>query len=434
MEKVLILTYYWPPSGGPGVQRWLKFAKHLPAMGYEPVVITVDPQQATYPLTDWEMEKELLKEITVYHTDTREPYALYKKLLRKKQVPYSGFTNEENNGLISKLSRFIRGNLFIPDARKGWNPFAIAQASKLIHQYNIRILITTSPPHSTQLAGLELKKRFPHIRWIADLRDPWTDIFYYKKMLHLAMAKRKDLKLEKLVLNNADLVITVSEPIRKLFAGKIEDPQKQPPVVIHNGFDEDDFAGEPASPDKQFFTITYTGTLNEDYNLTGFINAVKEIKTHNGKKLKLHFVGSICPKWKNELTGQFSQEVTFTSHVSHAEAIVYMKQSDMLLLVIPQIEQNEGILTGKLFEYLASHRPILGIGPTHGDAAKILTETRAGVMFNYHDSRSIAAHINQTINKNKDHNPNTHEINRYSRKTLTKKLIELLNDNKKDQL
>ncbi len=434
MEKVLILTYYWPPSGGPGVQRWLKFAKHLPAMGYEPVVITVDPQQATYPLTDREMEKELLKGIKVYRTDTREPYALYKKLLRKKQVPFSGFTNEENNGLISKLSRFIRGNLFIPDARKGWNPFAIAQASKLIREYNIRILITTSPPHSTQLAGLELKKRFPHIRWIADLRDPWTDIFYYKKMLHLTMTKRKDLKLEKLVLNNADLVITVSEPIRKLFAEKIEDPQKHPPVVLHNGFDEDDFAGEPASPDKQFFTITYTGTLNDDYNLTGFINAAKEIKSYKGKKLKIHFVGSICPKWKNELTSHFRHEVSFTSHVTHDEAIWHMKKSDILLLVIPQIEQNEGILTGKLFEYMATQRPILGIGPTNGDAAKILTETRSGVMFDYHDSPAIAAYINQIINEKQNHKPNTHEINKYSRRTLTKKLVELLNDNEKDQL
>lgn len=424
MEKVLILTYYWPPSGGPGVQRWLKFARYLPESGYEPVIITVDPQQATYPLTDNDLIKEVPEMIRVYHTPTREPYALYKKFFGKKQVPYSGFANEENNGIASRISRFIRGNLFIPDARKGWNPYAIAQASRLIKELNIRYLITTSPPHSTQLAGLELKKRFPHIRWIADLRDPWTDIFYYKKMLHLPRAKEKDLKLEKQVLNQADGVVTVSNPIKELFASKMETRHNLPLVVIPNGFDESDFLEIPATPDPSFFTLTYTGTLTDDYNLSGFIPAVKRTEIPAGKKLRLRFVGSICNRWMNELSRNFAEEVSFTSHVSHPRAIEFMKQADVLLLVIPQITHNEGILTGKLFEYLAARRPIMGIGPVHGEAAKILSETKAGKMMDYDDTKAISKYMYQTIGQK--HTPDLQAINHYSRRELTTKLARLL--------
>ncbi len=427
MEKVLIITYYWPPSGGPGVQRWLKFAKHLPQWGYEPVIVTVDPNQATYPLTDREMEHELPESVRVYTTPTREPYALYKKFFGKKQVPYSGFANEESNGLASKISRFIRGNLFIPDARKGWNPYAIEKASQLIQEQDIGLVITTSPPHSTQLAGLVLKKRFPHIRWIADLRDPWTDIFYYKKMLHLPPAKKRDLSLEKRVLNSADVVITVSEPIRKLFTDKMT-ANRKPAVVIPNGFDEDDFPAIPKTGDSPFFTITYTGTLTEDYHLSGFIDAIKETVLPEKKKLRLHFVGSICSRWKNELTRHLEEELVFTSHVSHAKAIEHMVHSDVLLLVIPQITHNEGILTGKLFEYLAAHRPILGIGPAQGDAAKILKETESGVMFDYQDAGSIKLYLHNLVHHIKNHKPNTHQINNYSRKHLTRKLAKLLHD------
>lgn len=428
MEKVLIITYYWPPSGGPGVQRWLKFARYLPEWGYEPVVVTVDPQQATYPLTDNEIEQELPEHIQVYHTPTREPYALYKKFFGKKQVPYSGFANEENNGLKSKISRFIRGNLFIPDARKGWNPYAIAQASKLIKEHNIRLVVTTSPPHSTQLAGLELKKRFPHIRWVADLRDPWTDIFYYKLMLHLPAAKRKDLKLEKLVLNTADVVVTVSEPIKELFTGKMQSHPKLLPVVIPNGFDEEDFSEETVKQDNPFFTITYTGTITEEYNLSGFIHALKETELPDRRKLRLHFVGSICHRWKNELTRHFGKELLFTNHVNHVKAIEFMRQSDVLLLVIPQITHNEGILTGKLFEYMASQRPILGIGPVHGDASKILKETESGIMFEYQDTASIKLYLHNITHHIQNHNPKIQAINKYSRKTLTQKLANLLKE------
>jgi len=284
MKRVLILTYYWPPSGGPGVQRWLKFVKYLPHFGYEPIVLTVDPQKATYPVLDKSLLIEIPENLRIYHTSTREPYGLYKKLFRKKQVPYSGFANETGNGPINAVSRFIRGNLFVPDARIGWNRYAISRAIELIEKCQIETFITTSPPHSTQLAGVEIKNIFPQIRWIADLRDPWTDIYYYDKMLHLPWVKKKDLRYEKKVLEKADVIITVSDFLQNLFTEKFNDVAAKDKIkVITNGFDPDDFKDIKSVRNTDSFTVTYVGTIADNYNLNGFIKAWNMLKLRLAK-------------------------------------------------------------------------------------------------------------------------------------------------------
>ena len=177
MKKVLIISYYFPPSGGSGVQRWLKFVKYLPEFGYEPIVLTVDPTVASYPQIDATLLQDIPSLVRVERTTTREMLSLYKRVSPTKEIPYGGFANENTQGLFSTISRFIRGNFFLPDPRRGWNKFAYKKACELIEQEQIDTVITTSPPHSTQLIGLKLKKRFPSIQWIADLRDPWRDIF-----------------------------------------------------------------------------------------------------------------------------------------------------------------------------------------------------------------------------------------------------------------
>lgn len=426
MKKLLILTYYWPPSGGPGVQRWLKFVKYLPDLGYEPVVITVDPAKATYPITDESLLSEVPEQLKVIRTATREPYGLYKKLSGRKQVPYSGFTNESSGGFFSKISRFIRGNLFVPDARIGWNSFAIEKAAEIIKENKIDVLITTSPPHSTQLAGLELKKKFPEIRWIADLRDPWTDIFYYNKMLHLPHIKEKDRKLERTVLQNADIVITVSEFLRKIFLKKTGVDQHEKVHVVTNGFDPDDFRKAIALPDDKVFKLTYVGTISDEYDLSGFIKALEKVKSEIEKELRIIFTGNISRKWKQPLTERFSDIIQFKGHVDHRKAITEMQSAHMLLLVVPDIIQNEGIITGKIFEYLAASRPILGIGPVNGDAAKVLKKTRAGEMFSYHDHEAMYRFIMQFTLQQKEWFPDQDQINNFSRKAQAEKLVQLM--------
>jgi glycosyltransferase involved in cell wall biosynthesis len=423
MQKLLIITYYWPPSGGPGVQRWLKFAHYLQDLGYEPFIVTVDPLQANYPVRDESLADEVSKTIKVFHTATLEPYSFYKKLSGRRQAPYSGFANETKSGFFSTLSRFIRGNLFVPDARVGWNRYAIAKARELIRMHNIGILITTSPPHSTQLAGLQLKKEFPSLNWIADLRDPWTDIFYYKKMLHLPFIKNRDLKLEKNVLLHADKIITVSEYIKKIFGQKIQDIEKI--KVITNGFDPDDFTPLTQKPVNDAFTISYIGTLADEYDLNGFLQVFEQIQTEGGKRFRLHFTGSISSKWKTILTQRFSGNIHIEGHTHHSNAIEQMQSADLLLLVIPQIEQNQGIVTGKIFEYMASGGQIIGIGPPDGDAAHILDETQSGKMFHYDDVMGIKHFMLKAIHNQKPWKPHPHAIAQYSRLQLTKKLTEL---------
>ncbi len=431
MKKVLILTYYWPPSGGPGVQRWLKFVKYLPEQGYEPIIITVDPAKATYPVTDETLVNEVPKELEVIRTSTREPYGLYKKISGKKQVPYSGFTNESSKGFFSKISRFIRGNLFVPDARIGWNSFAVEKAAEIIKKHKIEVLITTSPPHSTQLAGLELKKMFPEIRWIADMRDPWTDIFYYNKMLHLPHVKKKDQKLEKSVLKSADAIVTVSDYISRIFSEKPGADCKDKVHVITNGYDPDDFMNTDAEPDPEFFTLAYVGTVSDEYILSGLIDAFKIVKDKLGDKARIKFTGNISNKWKVSLENTLGNSVYFSGHVNHHEAVAKMQEADMLLLVIPDIAQNEGIITGKLFEYLAASRPVLGIGPKNGDAAELLKKTKAGEMFSYLDHENISTFILQYALKEKKWLPDHDQIHHFSRKKQTEKLIQLMENQQK---
>jgi glycosyltransferase involved in cell wall biosynthesis len=237
MPKVLIVTYYWPPGSGAGVQRWLKFSKYLPSLGWEPVILTVDPGYASYPAIDNTLEKDIPESIKVYKTKATDYFRIYKK--DKSGIPSAGFANSDESGFKAKILRFIRGNFFIPDPRKGWNKFAFRKACEIIEQEKISFVITTSPPHSTQLIGLKLKKKYPAINWIADLRDPWTDIYYYSMFYHTFLARSIDRLLEKKVLLGADRIITVGKSLKELFSGKAEGLGRKIRVIT-NGFDDDD--------------------------------------------------------------------------------------------------------------------------------------------------------------------------------------------------
>ncbi len=422
LKKVLIITYYWPPSGGAGVQRWVKFSKYLENFGFEPVVITVNPEKASYPLSDYSLEDEV-KTIEVIRTGTFEPFQFYKKLLGKKEIPYAGFANETQPGTLEKASRFIRGNFFIPDARKGWNRYVLPVARELIKKYNIKNLVTTSPPHSTQLIGLKLKSEFD-LNWIADLRDPWTDIYYYNLIYHTPMAAAYDKKLESRVLNGADRVVVVSESIKKLFSRKLENTREGKIHVIPNGYDESDFENRQSSRNS-VFTITYTGTIADNYHVENFLNAVARLRSEN---IALRFVGRVSDKYKDLIRSLgLESRTTYIDHVKHQEAIKYMLSSDLLLLAIPDVADNEGILTGKLFEYLASGRKIIGIGPAQGDAAKIISSCKAGQMFDYEEDGAVENFLRGACH-NWEAGLDTSNINRrreFSRKALTASLVKL---------
>jgi glycosyltransferase involved in cell wall biosynthesis len=422
MNKVLIVTYYWPPSGGAGVQRWLKFSKYLPDFGWEPIILTVDPEFAAYPVTDFSLEADLSSSVKIYSTPAINYFRIYKK--DKSKIPTAGFANSVDNSFKGKILRFIRGNFFLPDPRKGWNKYAFKKACQLIETEGIRNIITTSPPHSTQLIGLKIKKKYPALNWIADLRDPWTDIYYYKQFYPTFITRWIDLRYEKNVLRNADKIITVGASLKNLFSMKVMGVESKTEVIT-NGFDEDDFSGNRADNPARF-TVTYVGTLSDIYPVEGFLNALKIFKEKRNEIL-LRFIGTVSKNQRDLIQSKSGDSILeFIPYVDHSEAIKFMLHSTVLLLIIPDHQSRKSILTGKLFEYLASGKPIICIGPVDGDAAVIISNTGHGITFSYNDSKGISEYLSSLISDNSISEKMSPRS--FSRRELTKKIISMLSD------
>ncbi len=426
MRKILIITYYWPPSGGAGVQRWLKFSKFLPGFGYQPVILTVDEKLASYAQLDYSLLQEISPELSVHKTKTFEPYNLYRRISNKKEIPYGGFSNQKKITLFEKLSRFLRGNLFIPDPRKGWNRHALKKALELITAEGIDVVVTSGPPHSTHLIGKKIKA-LTGIRWIADFRDPWTDIYYYKDLYHSALAARFDLELEKSVLSNADKIITVSEEVRKLLLKKI--PQSTGKIaVIPNGYDEQDFEGIEAVHNESF-TITYTGTISVSYRIDQFVRAVSQLPDRVKEQLKIRFVGNVPDDILNLFAlKNLDSLVEVLGYIPHEQAIRQMKGASMLLMAIPDSPDNKGIVTGKFFEYLAAKRPVLAIGPVGGDVDIMVQQCRAGKLFSYDETDKMRQFILEIFELNRQGViwNETIGTEQYTRRNLTKELTNNL--------
>ncbi len=425
-EKVLVITYYWPPSGGAGVQRALKFVRYFPDFGIEPIVLTVDPEKASYPVTDPTLSKDIPPGVRVVKTSSFEPLNLLSAMMGKKHVPYGGFANANKESKTQRMLRWIRGNFFIPDARVGWVKYACREAVKIIREENIRYVMISTPPHSTQLVGLKLKEKFPSLKWVADMRDPWTDIYYYKDLLHTAPAARKDAAYEKKVLEVADAVLVVSDAIKKSFVAKSSGVNSEKVHVVPNGYDEEDFLGE-IHPEKGIYTIAYVGTMAENYKPGVFFESLAGIsKRFPDVKLRFRFVGN-TPWTIKKLTEKYGIDTycEWIGHVTHEDAVRHMQEADMLLLIIPDAKGAEGILTGKLFEYIGAGRPILGIGPGQGDAAAILRECDAGEMFERTEQEAIQQWIyTHAISETRP--PAGGSGQNYTRKKLTERVSKII--------
>jgi hypothetical protein len=427
-KKVLIITYYWPPSGGAGVQRWLKFSKYLPEFGWEPVILTVDPEYASYPQQD----KGLLNEISagleiIYTKSSSSIFSVYKKLTGRKEIPFGGFANESNPGLAQKFSRFIRGNFFLPDARIGWNRFALKAAMKIIKEKKIEILITTSPPHSTQLIGLKIKKKL-NINWIADLRDPWSDIYYSGQMYQTSIARTLNAVMETRILNKADRVIATCNSTRDLFRAKISKFQSPEKIItITNGFDPVDFEDLHVVPDK--FTITYLGTFARNYDINVLIKAIDHCTAKNVTSINLCFIGKTDENTVKILRSKENISLQLIPYIEHKRAMESLAKSAALLLVIPSSKKADEMIPGKLFEYLASKRPIIAIGPGKSDVAEILSATKGGRMFDKMEYNALGEYIIEILNNFNNGRFETDPIgiDQYSRQNLTKKIVDLIN-------
>ncbi len=429
-KKVLFITYYWPPSGGAGVQRSLKFVNYLPEFGIEPVVLTVDESVATYPVRDETLSREVDASTRVIRTDSFEPLRWLSRLTGgKAKIPHGGFTGQRREKWSQRILRFIRGNFFIPDARVGWVRHAVKTADRIIRQEAIETVLISSPPHSSQLIGLELKKRFPKIHWMADMRDPWTDIYYYAEFHMMEFVKAKDKQLERAVFENASSEEVVSDSLARLFAGKSTSIDSSKIHVIPNGFDGRDFKQDIVPP-ADVFRLTYVGTLAESYRPELFFNVLAEVMSEFSEvRFQVRFVGSPSVSLKHVLETEHLSDVTeFIGHVPHAEAVGYMRSSSVLLLFIPDVDHAEGILTGKLFEYLGSRVPVVGNGPVNGDAAAILKETGAGLLFDRMDKQGLKNHLRDLVERWKTNSDLRHtaDIRKYERREQARQLASIL--------
>lgn len=433
MKKVLIITYYWPPTGGAGVQRWLKFSKYFRKFGWEPVIYT--PSNPDFPINDETLLKDVPADLTVLKTRITEPYDIYRKIMGKKKTETvnQGFLSEgKENTFLQSAMIWVRGNFFIPDARKFWIKPSISYLSDFISKHKIDAVISTGPPHSMHLIAMGLKQKF-NIPWIADFRDPWTQIDFYSQLKLSSYADSKHKKLERQVLTKANKVVTVSptcaSDLHRLGNRKVD--------VITNGFDKDDFIPNVIGSNPELlrgFLFHHTGALNKDRNPYTLWKVLGDLCKENQelkKDLVLKFTGKtdaiVFESLKEQGLLENSQK---TDYMTHSEVVKIMVQSPVLLLPLNNTPNNKGVLSGKLFEYLAAGRPIFGVGMPDGDAAVILNETGAGTIFDFDDYEGTKNAVADLYQKYKSNQlfVNLSSIEKYSRESCAKEYTSLLNE------
>ena len=415
--KVLIITYYWPPAGGSGVQRWLKFVKYLQEFGIESIVYTVD--NANYPKEDKSLLNEVPKNVTILKQPIWEPTDLL--FWKKKKKKNDGISNVSKGGFLS----FIRGNFFIPDPKVFWVSSSVKFLNTYLKNNKIDTIISTGPPHSMHLIAKKLYEN-NKVKWIADFRDPWSDLYYNKDFNQLSFAIRRNKKLEKSVLQTTDCVITVSNTLKNEFARTAKRVE-----VIANGFDDEVLSSETTLLDSKF-SISYVGLLPQQSNPKTFFTVLKEICSENNafkKDLILNFIGDISDEVRSEIEkNNLIENSNFMGYVHHQKAIEYQKKAQVLLLLIPNVEKSEGILTGKLFEYLTANRPILALAPTQGDLSKILKDTNTGVVINFDDKEKLKTKILELYQQYKKENlvVKPTNVQQFHRKELAKKMASII--------
>ena len=421
-KKVLIVSYYWPPAGGPGVQRWLKFVKYLPDFEYEPHVYI--PENPTYPIVDEKLTKEVSEKAIIIKQKIKEPYrwAAFLSNTTTKKISSGIIPSKRKQSLVAKLLLWIRGNLFIPDARVLWVKPSVSFLKEYLQKHQIDTIITTGPPHSLHLIGLQLKKELS-INWIADFRDPWTTIGYHKELMLSEKAERKHKALEKDVLQTADKIIVTSPTTKTEFAALTSKPIE----VITNGYDVENVEKTPLDAK---FTLAHIGSFLSDRNPRILWKALKELIKENpdfANDFQLKLIGKVSQEIVDTI-----QEFTLSNYVlnlgylSHKEAIQHQRASQVLLLIEIDDETTRCIIPGKLFEYMVSDRPIIAIGPKGSDFENIIKETNTGSFFTYEDKVELKEIIfthYQSFKQN-DLKVSPVGLQQYSRKTLTEKLVK----------
>jgi len=427
MKRALIITYYWPPSGGAGVQRWLKFVKYLRLFGWEPVVYC--PENPEYPETDLSLLGDVPGDLEILQHPVWEPYNIYKRFIgRKKEERISAafLTEKKKTGILEGISVWIRGNLFIPDARMFWIRPSARYLAKYLAARPVAAIVSTGPPHSTHLIARRLTRKMK-IPWLADFRDPWTNIDFYRQLKLTRCADNLHHRLERSVLSSADAVVAISRSMAADF-NRIYSREYD---ILTNGYDTDDIMDPAPEPDVKF-SVAHIGSLVKSRNPVTLWKALQNLVSTDrlfARDLEIKLVGrvdySVTASIEDHGLAGFVRKIDY---LPHDEVVRRQQQSQVLLLIINDTANAKMILTGKFFEYLAARRPILCLGPAGGDAAAILKETNTGLLAGFGDVEAMQLHILRyySMYKSQSLSVQSHNVDQYSRKALTGKLAQIL--------
>lgn len=434
MKRVLIISYYWPPTGGSGVQRWVKFAKYLPSEGWEPVIYT--PENPEQLAVDHSLEAEIPERTEVIKTRITEPYELYKKFLRRsghsKEAVEVNPVNAQNKSFAQKAAMWVRGNLFRPDPRCLWINPSVRYLKKYLEDHPVDLIVSTGPPQSMHLIGRKLARQ-TGLPWIADFRDPWTKIFYFK---HLSMTKateRWHQKMEKKVLDDADAVVAVSPLVQQEFQTMTLTPVE----LITNGYDECDFPEgrdkDAAGGEGRDFTITHTGLFAADGNPTVLWDVLSEKCRKDEvfrKALKIKLIGKTDAQVLESIEeAGLKENLEDLGYQKHSVAVQAQRKASLLILPLRKEPEYKAVLPGKLFEYLASCRPVMGIGQPDGAMSMILDKTNTGAVYDWEDRISMKKYIDDCWKAHMSGNLiiRDGDISVFTRRNLTHQMVELFN-------
>ena len=409
-NKLLIVSYYWPPSGGSGVQRWLNFSNILVKNGWDITVFTAE--NANYPIIDNKLEEVVDKTIKVFRIPILEPTGFYKK---------NNTDNVKSSSFIQKSISWIRANLFFPDSRMFWIKNVTNQVTKYIEQNKIDCLITTAPPFSTHIIGLNIKKK-TDIKWVADFRDPWSDFFQFKLLPMTSFMRNKHLKFENKCLNVADTVITTSPSLTKRYSIKNSNS-----YTLTNGFNS---IIDNKETDK--FLMMYSGVMKSVQNPLSFWKILKEICFENqsfSDDLLVRFIGDFDKEIKNNKDIKLIEsKIKFEKYLEKSKLDIEMSKAKVLILSSVNMDTVNDIIPGKLFYYFSFKRPIIAFSKLNSDVSDIISRTNTGKVFDYSNEIELKKNILQLYSnyKTKKNNFKPKGIELFTYNNLSKNLNILL--------
>jgi len=435
MKRFLFITYYFPPAGGPAVQRIIRIIQYMANMGWQCVVLTV--KNGEYTNLDPQLQKEIPSNTKVISTDIFEPYRFYRRFIGKKdtdKIPLAVLASHSNASWKEKIANIIRANLFIPDARIGWYFYGIKAGIQAVQKYPaIKLILSSGPPHTVHLIAKTIAKK-SGLPFVADFRDPWLNIDYYHGIKRFPVTLAIDRNLEKKILSRANIITTVSPGCKNLLTDHHRNLDLSRIHIVYNGFDPAVYPQLMPEISKDKFITTYVGNVPFSRYTPAFYEAIAKLKNENKispTQFEVHFYGNIDKSVLSELKKFGIEEfLHIYNFIPHQQTILNICKSNLLLLIINNTHTNRAIVTGKLFEYLGSRHPILCIGPVDGDAAAILKETKGGACFDYEDVNGVKHHLYEHY-----HNWErgtwepifNNNIEKYSRANQLKKLATIFN-------